>query len=281
MKKYWQGFVLFLCSVLAISIAQAQPKVEKLWQVEGLRVPESVLYYQDPKSTYLLVSQIDGDPSALDGQGGIAKMTVNGEVFAPDWVTGLNAPKGMAILAGLLFVADVNQVVVINLKNGDIDKRIAIAGAQFLNDVAVDIRAGVIYVSDTKTNKIHRIKNGVVEDYLDKVESANGLAILNGNLVIGSNTQLLLVDKDKNRLQLAKGFAQAIDGVEPVSRGDFIVSCWPGLIYYVHVDGKMDLLLDTQQAKINTADIGYDVVNQTIFVPNFLSNTVTAYRLIK
>ncbi|RYG04228.1 MAG: hypothetical protein EOO07_31125 [Chitinophagaceae bacterium] len=167
------------------------------------------------------------------------------------------------------------------MKNGDIKKRIPVAGAVFLNDVAVDAKAGVVYVSDTKTNKVHRIKNYIVEDYLDKVDTANGLAILNGNLVVGANTQLTLVDKEKNRLQLAKGFAQAIDGIEPIGRGDFIVSCWAGLIYYVQLDGKLHLLLDTQQAKINAADIGYDGATRTVFVPNFAKNSVTAYRLIR
>lgn len=275
MKKY-QCVLLLLVTVSAW--AHAQPSLDKLWMTEALQTPESVFFYHDEKSTYLLVSQIDGEPSTLDGKGGIAKMTANGELFAPDWVTGLNAPKGMALFEGKLYVADINEVVVINIKKATVEQKIPVPGAVFLNDVTVDSQ-GVVYVSDTSTNKVHRIKKGVVETYLEKVERANGLKALGSNLMVGAGTHLLLVDKSKARLPVASGFAQAIDGIESVGRGAFLVSCWPGLLYYVSSTGQLNLLLDSQQAKINTADIGYDPVSQTVYVPNFSKNSVTAYRL--
>lgn len=151
------------------------------------------------------------------------------------------------------------------------------AGAVFLNDVTVD-GAGVVYVSDTRTNKVHRLKNGVVDDYLTNVESANGLKAIGRSPIVGAGTHLYLYDDKKNRLEIASGFAQGIDGVESVSRGDFLISCWPGLLYYVHTDGKVELLQDSHAAKINTADIGYDATTNSLYVPNFAKNTVTAYR---
>ncbi len=276
MKIIQQAFLLGVLSVC--SIAQAVPSLEKLWLTEGLRVPESVLYYRDEKASYLFVSQIDGDPSGIDGKGGIAKMTEGGELFAAEWITGLNAPKGMAVFAKKLYVADVNELVVIDIKKGKVEQKIAVPGSVFLNDVAIDAQ-GVVYVSDTRTNKVHRINGTAVETYLDKAESANGLKFMSGNLLVGAGTHLLLVDKNKTRLPLASGFAQAIDGIEVVSREGLIVSCWSGLIYYVGIDGKLKLLLDTLQAKINAADIGYKADTQTLFVPNFAKNSVTAYRL--
>jgi hypothetical protein len=272
---------LLLCILpLALPVtAQTKPSLEKLWITEGLQVPESVLFYHEEKSAYLLVSQINGDPSAVDGNGSIAKMTTTGELVVPDWITGLNAPKGMAAFAGKLYVADINEVVVINIKKAKIEQKIPVAGAQFLNDVAVDFQ-GVVYVSDTNTQKVHRIINGVVEDYLYKIEKANGLKGISTNLMVGAGTRLFMIDKDKNRLPFASGFAQPIDGIESAGRGNFIVSCWAGLIYYVNASGKLDVLLDSQQDKINTADIGYDQASRTLYVPNFFKNTVTAYRLV-
>jgi hypothetical protein len=64
-----------------------------------------------------------------------------------------------------------------------------------------------------------------------------------------------------------------------IERGEFIVSCWVGLVYYVHSDGGLELLIDSREQKINTADIGYDPNTQQLFVPNFFKNTVTAYQL--
>ena len=268
---------VWVCMCLS-SVAWAGVSLEPLWTVENLKVPESALVYREGKTNFLLVSQIDGDPSTADGLGAIAKVTLNGEMDNPEWVTGLNAPKGMAVFKDKLYVADINQIVVIDIKRAEIKQRIPVAGSQFLNDVTVD-HAGVVYVSDTRTNKVYRLKGTVVDEYLNNVESANGLKMLGSNLIVGAGTHLYLVDKDKNRLQIAKGFAQPIDGVEPINRGDFLVSCWQGLVYYVHIDGRLELLIDTQKEKINAADIGYDAVTQTMFVPNFSKNTLGAYKV--
>ncbi len=277
MKKIQNWVALFVgyCCVVA-PLTWAQSKLEALWLTEGLKTPESVLVYRDGKSNFLLVSQIDGDASAADGQGGIARMSFSGELDDAEWITGLNAPKGMAAQNGKLYVADINEIVVINIKKANIEKKIPVPGSVFLNDVAVD-GSGVVYVSDTRTNKVYRLKDGLAEEYLTNVESANGLKAIGRTLIVGAGTHLYLYDDKKNRLQIASGFAQAIDGVESVGRGDFLVSCWPGLLYYVHTDGKIELLQDTQAAKINTADIGYDATTNSLYVPNFAKNTVTAY----
>jgi hypothetical protein len=277
MKKFQNWVALFVgYCVVATPLAWAQSKLEPLWLTEGLKTPESVLVYREGKSNFLLVSQIDGDPSTADGQGGIARMNASGELEDAEWITGLNAPKGMAAQNGKLYVADINEIVVINIKKADIEKKIPVPGAVFLNDVTID-SGGVVYVSDTRTNKVYRLKDGAVDEYLTNVESANGLKAIGRTLIVGAGTHLYLYDEKKNRLQIASGFAQAIDGVESVSRGDFLVSCWPGLLYYVHTDGKVELLQDSQAAKINTADIGYDAASGNLYVPNFGKNTVSAY----
>lgn len=258
--------------------AQAQHKLTSIWLTTDLPTPESVLFVADKKSPYLLVSLIDGDGSAADGKGGIAKLAPDGTVIEKDWVAGMNAPKGMGIVQDNLYVADLADVVVINIKTKKIIKRIPIDGAVFLNDVAASA-SGVVYVSDTRTNKIHRIENDKPSVYLENVVNANGLQVIGSDLVVGAGPELLSFGVDKKPQTLAKGFAQGIDGVEMTQRGEFIVSCWPGLIYYVYADGKIQLLVDSQADKINTADIGFDPATKTLFVPNFLKNSVTAYRL--
>ena len=269
----------FIVSCLSIIFsASAQPSLEQLWITEGVSVPESVLVYRKGKANFLLVSQIDGESNTKDGKGGIAKMSLKGELDDVDWVTGLHAPKGMAHFDGKLYVADVDELVVINIKSAEIEKKITVPGAIFLNDVTVDYK-GTIFVSDMKTGKIHRYANNVLSDYFTKIENVNGLKAIGQNVVVGADTHLYLIDSNKNRLDIASGFARGIDGVESINRGDFIVSCWEGLLYYVHLSGKVDVLLDSQKAAINTADIGFDDVTQTLYVPNFLKNSVTAYKV--
>lgn len=280
MKNYVAPLTVFLWTLLALlSIAaQAQHKLEPLWQTSDLPTPESVLYVADKKEPYLFVALIDGQGDGVDGKGGIATLATDGTVIDKDWLTGLNAPKGMAIYKNRLYVADITELVVIDIKKRKLIKKIPIADSVFLNDVTVN-SSGIVYVSDTRTNKIHRIKNDVPSLYLENMTSANGLKVFGSSLIVGAGKELLLVGKDKKPLTLATGFAQGIDGIEMVSRGEFIVSCWPGLVYYVYSDGKIELLIDSQAEKINTADIGFDPNTRQVFIPNFFKNSVTAYQL--
>lgn len=277
LKTLGFGFI-FICFAM-VSTASAQPSLEQLWLTEGVSVPESVLVYRNGRANFLLVSQIDGESNTKDGKGGIAKMSLDGDLDDVNWITGLNAPKGMAHFDGKLYVADVDELVVINIKSAEIEKKITVPGAIFLNDVTVDTR-GTIFVSDMKTGKIHSYANNVLSDYAGKLENVNGLKTIGSNLVVGAGTHLYLIDDQKTRLDIASGFAQDIDGVESINKGDFLVSCWAGLLYYVHLSGKVDLLLDSQKTGINTADIGFDSVTQTVYVPNFSKNSVTAYKLV-
>jgi hypothetical protein len=278
MKKPQQlGFFLML-SVLVSLPAYAQHQLEQLWLTADLPTPESVLYVADKKTPFLYVSLIDGQGNVADGKGGIAKLTTDGAVIDQHWITGLNAPKGMALYKNYLYVADITEVVVIDIKKQKVLKKIPITDSVFLNDLTVN-SSGVLFVSDTRTNKIYRIEKDKPSLYLDNITSANGLQVFGSSLIVGAGTELLLVGKDKTPLVLAKGFAQGIDGVEMTNRGEFIVSCWPGLVYYVYGDGRIELLIDSQEQKINTADIGYDRNTQRVFVPNFFKDSVTAYQL--
>ncbi len=259
--------------------AFAQHNLKQLWQTPDLPTPESVLYVADKDDPYLFVSLIDGEGNVADGKGGVAKLATDGSVIEKDWLVGLDAPKGMAIFENRLYVADITAVAVVDIKAQKLLKKIPIEGAVFLNDVTVN-STGVVYVSDTRTNKVHRIVDDVPSLYLENVANANGLKAFGPSLVVGAGPELLLFGADKKPLVLAKGFAQGIDGIEMLAkRGEFIVSCWPGLVYYVSADGKIQILIDSQAQKINTADIGYDPNTNQVFVPNFFKNTVTAYQL--
>lgn len=277
--KYWIYTLSMVGVLLGALPAFAQHNLKQLWQTPDLPTPESVLYVADKDDPYLFVSLIDGEGNVADGKGGVAKLATDGSVIEKDWLVGLDAPKGMAIFENRLYVADITAVAVVDIKAQKLLKKIPIEGAVFLNDVTVN-STGVVYVSDTRTNKVHRIVDDVPSLYLENVASANGLKAFGPSLVVGAGPELLLFGADKKPLVLAKGFAQGIDGIEMLAkRGEFIVSCWPGLVYYVSADGKLQVLIDSQAQKINTADIGYDPNTNQVFVPNFFKNTVTAYQL--
>ena len=257
------------------SIAQMKLSAP-LWEAKtNLPVPESVLYKGDTKELY--VSLIDGAGNVKDGKGGIAILNLDGTMKNANWVTGLNAPKGLAIFKNTLYVADITAVVSIDLLTGKVKNKLEIEKAVFLNDLTVDNK-GTLYVSDTRTNKIYQIKNNSYELYIDNATSANGLKWIDNELFVLAGTELWKIDKKKQITVVAKGFEKVGDGLEPIGNGEFIATCWAGIIYHVKKDGSIEKLQDVQ-GKMNTADLGYNPTERIIYVPTFNQNSVIAYQL--
>ena len=256
-----------------VGIAQNHT-LEKLWETDSvIAVPESVL----PANDMLYVSLIDGGSWVADGKGGIGKLTRDGKIIDTAWITGLNAPKGMGIFKERLYVADMSEVVVIDIKKNKVEKKIAIDSAKGLNDITIT-GEGVVYVSDSKTTKIWRIENDKPALYLDSMNGVNGLKAIGDELYIGSG-KLFLKANAKKQITKITEVPQGIDGIEPVGNGDFLLTAWAGYIWYVSADGKVETLLETYQQKKNTADIGYDQQKRILYVPTFNAKTVVAYSL--
>ena len=269
----------YLALLFSITLPlSAAPKLELLWQTDGFRVPESVLVYQQQDDTYLFVSEIDGAGNAADGEGGIALLNTDGTLRQHNWLRGLNAPKGLAQFNGKLYVADLTELVIIDMASAKVTAKIPAPDSVFLNDVTVDDN-GIVYISDTRKNIVYKYADGKISIWLQNIIAANGLKSFGSDLYIAAADLLLKADKSGEIMQVAKGFAERADGLEPVGNGDFIVSCWAGIIYYVYADGRMAELLDTRPQKLNTADIGWDSQSRTLYVPTFSGNSVAAYRL--
>jgi sugar lactone lactonase YvrE len=275
MKKYTLSAICLL-AFGAFAFAQ-KPQLVKKWETDTtLRVPESVLY--DAGNKILYASNIDGAPDQKDGKGSIARIGLDGKILSVDWVKGLNAPKGLGLYNNVLWVADVDELVSIDVVSGQITSHVPIAGAAFLNDVTID-QNGVIYVSDTKTKKVHRVENGNVSVYLQDLKGPNGVLIHSDTLYVLDQGTLYKVGANKALVKVADGMDPSTDGVEHIQDNDFIVSAWAGVIYYLHGDGSKDVLLDTRDQKINSADIGYDPEGRIVYVPTFFKNKVVAYDL--
>ena len=266
--------VFYFLSVLTLTASQAQHSVEKIWESDTtLAIPESVLF----DKTVLYVSLIDGQPWDADGKGGIAKVDKNGKILNATWATGLNAPKGMGIWDKKLFVADISEVAVLSLATGKIESKIAVEGATGLNDITID-KKGIVYVSDSKLGNVHKITKGKAELYLSGFKGSNGLKAIDNDLYILTANDVFKAGADKKLVTVATTEIGG-DGIEPIGNGDYVVSCWPGLIYYLDKNGKLETLLDTREQKKNTADIGYNSSERIVYVPTFLKKSVVAYKL--
>jgi len=275
MKKLMTSLT-FVCFSL-VSINAQKATVQKLWATDTiLKVPESVLV--DDKENCLWVSNIDGAANGKDGKGSISKLSKTGTPINLDWITGLNAPKGMAKYKQELYVADLTELIVIDIKKGVIKNKIKVEGSVFLNDVTVN-KNGAVFVSDSRTGKVHRYENNKVTIEAENLQGPNGLLSIDDQLLILDRGSLLSLTPGGTISKIMDGMDPSTDGIEKVAPNQYIVSCWNGIVYFVAAGTQKITLFDTRSEKINSADIGYDAKNKIIYVPTFLKNSVVAYQL--
>ncbi|MBT1699436.1 ATP/GTP-binding protein [Fulvivirgaceae bacterium PWU4] len=271
--------VMFFAALAVTTFGQS---LQLKWSSDTvLRIPESVLF--DSKANVLYVSNIDGKSGEKDGKGFISKMSPDGKIIALEWATGLNAPKGMGLNKGSLYVADLTGVAVFDVATGKQTNRVEIEGAKFLNDITIDSK-GNVYISDSETRKIHKLSGNKAELYFESPEfkRINGLLALKDELYVADagNGKNYKLSADKKLTPYAET-APGADGIVLVGKDEYIVSSWSGEVYFVDANRKSQKLLDTKEQKLNSADIDYDSKTKTVFVPTFNGNKVMAYEFKK
>jgi hypothetical protein len=262
----------------------------------GFSKPESVLY--DADNDRYLVSNINGAPLERDNNGFISELSPDGQVTALKWIEGgknkvkLDAPKGLAIAKGVLYVADITVVRMFDVKSGAPKGEVSIPGSTFLNDLASSTD-GKVYASDsglkttadgsfapTGTDAVYVIEKGKTKSIAKGAElgGPNGLLVTDKGIVVvtfGSGEVFRLDDKGKMQ-DVSKPPAGGLDGV--VALGDaLLVSSWKAsAIFRGKLGGSFEVALADQKAP---ADIGYDTKRGRVLVPHFNDDTVEAYDL--
>ena len=284
------SLVIFCIVSLVIFCTEAEAAPKLLWETKGLAQPESVVV--DPATGAIYVSNIVGAVMQKDGNGFIAKLNGDGKVVTRQWVKGLDSPTGLALHDRTLYVADVDQLVEINAASGEIVKRYPAKGATFLNDLAID-PDGTVYVSDTPSNTIWRLKDGSFEPWLadDKLNGPNGLLVQGDTLVVASLGKIpgvgqkqelaglsLISLKDQSVTKIGSGQPIGnLDGLELLQPGVYLVTDWAaGALYRVDAKGKAQQLIDLNQG---SADLTYLPDKKIVLIPMMLDNTLVAYRL--
>ncbi|NCA84305.1 MAG: ATP-binding protein [Clostridia bacterium] len=265
----------------AIGQATASEKVKQLWATDPVfLVPESVYY--DENNQVLYVANINGKPTDKDSNGFISAMEPDGRITRLEWVTGLHAPKGMAMLDGRLYVADVDRVAEIDIEKRTVVKFYEAAETEFLNDCIVGDE-GRIYITDMKTGAVHRIVDGEIETWFPAgtFDNPNGINYRNGFIYLGTKGKIIRIDpSDKSQTIIAE-FDGGVDGLEIDKEGNFIFSDWSGLVRRVAPGGKPEVLFNTTDQKVNAADIHLMTDKNILLVPTFFDNRVVAYQILK
>lgn len=255
-------------------------KLIQKWESDTtFKVPESVLF--DSKNQVLYVSNIDGkEPWAADGKGSIGKLGLDGKIIEAEWIKGLNAPKGMSMYNGKLFVTDLKEIAIIDVDSAKIERKIKVPGAKGLNDISID-QSGVIFVTDSEGKRLYRVENNSASIILDTLRGPNGVLVHGSDLYILNAGGFYKVNKNRTISILADGLEGGADGIENVKEEDFIISCWTGTIWYINGNGRKEMLLDAKALGKNTADIGFDPATKTVYVPTFWKNSVMAFEVVE
>jgi hypothetical protein len=264
--------------------------------IKDLAAPESALYYA--KEDVYLISNINGSPSAVDGNGFISRDSTDGTKVVAKWIEGgkngvkLDAPKGLGIAGDTLYVADITRVRTFDLKTGKAKGDIALPGATFANDIAVSADGKTVYVSDsgikiddkgvtpTGTDAVYAIEKGKAKVLAkgDELGRPNGLAVDGGKLwvVTFGSGELYSLDKDGKKTDAQKLPKGSLDGIVPLA-GDLLISSWDAqAIYRGKPGGSFDVAIPGVSSP---ADIGYDTKLGRVLVPRMQDGVLEAYEL--
>lgn len=283
------------CSMLFAKESPAKISLPLLWKLtKGLENPESAYY--DAATDTIFVSSVSSEPALKDREGWISQVSCDGKVVMERWLEGVNAPKGIRVYKDKLWFTDIDEVLAVDMKTRRVVVRIAVPGARFLNDIAID-RSGGVYVSDTLTSTIHKIENGKASIFRkgEIYQSPNGLLVdgqtlwiaawgLTSDLKFTTKTPGVLINTDLAHTQastkpvvLTKEPFAHLDGLERMENGDFLTSDWiAGKVYKVSKDGVIKLLLEDEQG---VADIGYIPKSRTLLVPQMTRSELLAFKL--
>ena len=256
--------------------------LSELWSTDTLlRTCESVLF--DEGRNTLFVSCINGTPADKNGKGYIALLDPDGTIRTVEWVTGLNAPKGMGIFQSSLYVADIDELVIIDIDNARIGERIPLEDASFLNDIDVD-KDGTVYISDSDTGILWIYKNGVPKKWIGGLDRPNGIYVEGSRVLLtcSGSQDLKVIDKSTGSFESVTQGIGAGDGLEYTgNKGYYLATSWAGEVFLIKPDFSKESLLKTSDQEINSADIGFNITEQVVYVPTFYANRVVAYRLVE
>lgn len=258
--------------------------------VSDFMSPESVLHH-DSADVYL-VSNINGAPTATDDNGFISRLSPEGEVLELRWIDGendeveLDAPKGMALVAGTLFVADISNVRLFDVETGEQKGSIEIEGSSFLNDVAAGAD-GAVYVTDTGIGPdfqptgnaaVYRVsEDGSSEQLIasEELGMPNGVAVSeSGELVVVTleTPGRIIRISDGEVEQVQEMSAGGFDGVVIVGDDELLVSSWSAsAVLLVEPDGSATPVLEEVSSP---ADIDFDSGRGRVLIPLLEGNQV-------
>ncbi len=263
---------LLAALVVAILVLVTAFLLIQLFRPAGLNRPESIAY--DATAKRFLVSNT--------GNGSILSLNDAGK--RKPFLKGLNNPRGLKIFERRLYVADNDQIRVVDLDSGKLTGSIAVPGAVMLNDIECD-REGLLYITDTRANRLFILDpatkktrelksgllnapNGIVYDYPRRqmliVCLAKSSPVLSFDLV----SQTFSVFKTT--------LYDDLDGIAIDDLGRIYFSSW-GERAIFRIPQEQNRTLIWQSEIASPADIYYHQLTNEIIVPVMNRNEIRRF----
>jgi DNA-binding beta-propeller fold protein YncE len=255
-------------------------------QITGLESPKS--FVGDPSGKDYFISNINGEPEARDNNGFITKLNTEGKITNLKFIQGgvadvlLHAPKGMALVGPILYVADLEQLKGFDKTSGKLVTTVSFSSHSTTQVSLTDVAAsptGFLYVSDQAANSIYRI-NPSANHQVDLLIHDERLAGPAGIAIHPKTNHLIAVSWEKGKIleitpdgQLTElesnGFFTSrfenLSGVDFDQWGNMYVSDFTkGKIWRMTRDHRFQVIAEYLPAP---ADIGIDRANNLILVP--------------
>jgi glucose/arabinose dehydrogenase len=285
MVKWLSGLALVALAACSspeaetVAAQQTAPHLEQIWRAGGLANPESAALSAD--GTFLYVTNVNGEGDAKDGNGFIARLGIDGRMIEREFAIGLDGPKGIMLGGDALYVADIDQLVVLDAATGAIRRRVPAPGARFLNDLTF-APDGNVLIADSGAGRVYAIQSDTMEVWLEHplLQSINGFLPEAERLVVTTMAgRLLAIDYQTRSISvLAEGLGDA-DGIAAISGGRYLVSEWPGLMHVITPDGAHETILDTRAEERFLND--FLLVGDILYQPHWEPSEFSAYRVVQ
>ncbi|MEM0997347.1 MAG: hypothetical protein AAGN35_09725 [Bacteroidota bacterium] len=295
-------FTLFLTVILLLSAcepseqgdAQTDPNLPEDTLAQN---PPARIEFASPEGLatdgeFIYVSNVGAElePLAVDGDGYILKLSPDlREAYDRERLAAipLNAPKGMVAHNKHLYVADIDRLVVIDLKQLEQVAQYDFSrfGVNFLNDVAVKDDS-TLYVSATNSNQIFQVN--LIDENFERLETEdlhgpNGLFYQSEERKLycvewgtgEPNGRLIAIDPPTGKIRVLNDHTGNLDGVAFLRSGDLIFSDWTSnrLLTLNMVSNEITAL--PGDSILGPADFLYDPATDQLYVPHMVENKVS------
>lgn len=242
---------------------------------QSYKNPESIVYDSVGKR-YFISNKAGNSIVQLDTLGQLTNFVT----------TGLKNPKGLLITGDTLISVNNTSVQGFLLANANQVMNVTISGSAWMNDVCTD-GEGNLYISDTQTNKIHKIimKTGEYSTLCNISGGPNGLLFdkpTNSLLICnsGSNAKIFAYDFATSTLKtLVTTKFSDLDGLARDNCGHIYVSSWGTNSVYAYDPLFKNPPTLVSKGYNGPADISIREDNQTLAIPNFNANTISLIQL--